>query len=49
MVADSASSLAAVRQILEEDAETVAAILVEPIQCDGGDHHFRRQYFSGFR
>ncbi|MFQ5653819.1 MAG: L-lysine 6-transaminase [Planctomycetota bacterium] len=42
-------SLAAIEGILREDAQSVACILLEPIQCEGGDHHFRGEYLQGLR
>jgi L-lysine 6-transaminase len=29
--------------------ENVAAILIEPMQCEGGDHHFRPQFLEALR
>ncbi|MCI0652314.1 MAG: L-lysine 6-transaminase [Planctomycetes bacterium] len=44
-----AASLAAARRFLAEDADTIAAIILEPIQAEGGDHHFRGEYLAGLR
>jgi L-lysine 6-transaminase len=34
---------------LEQHAVDVAAILIEPIQGEGGDNHFRREFLQGLR
>jgi len=31
------------------DPHGIAAILIEPIQCEGGDHHFRLEFFRRLR
>ena len=31
------------------DPHGIAAILIEPIQCEGGDHHFRPEFFAKLR
>jgi len=31
------------------DPHGIAAILIEPIQCEGGDHHFRTEFFAKLR
>jgi len=33
----------------EADPHGIAAILIEPIQCEGGDHHFRPEFFRKLR
>jgi 4-aminobutyrate aminotransferase / (S)-3-amino-2-methylpropionate transaminase len=40
-----ASALAALARILDEQAGRVAAVLVEPIQCEGGDRHASPEFF----
>ncbi len=42
-------SLAEIRSVLEAQADAVAAIVLEPIQCEGGDHHLRGEYLAGLR
>jgi L-lysine 6-transaminase len=42
----------AVRQIeraLAENPDDIAAIIIEPIQAEGGDHHFRPEFFKELR
>jgi len=43
------SSLAAVQRAFDERGHEIAAILIEPIQCEGGDHHFRPEFLAGLR
>ncbi|MFO7892739.1 MAG: L-lysine 6-transaminase [Longimicrobiales bacterium] len=33
----------------DADPNGIAAILIEPIQCEGGDHHFRPEFFAQLR
>ncbi len=44
-----ARSLTEARRALIEADGDVAAILLEPIQAEGGDNHFRTEYLSGLR
>ena len=43
------ASLAAVRRAFDERGHHIAAILIEPIQCEGGDNHFRPEFLAGLR
>ncbi len=43
------ASLTAVRRAFDERAHDIAAILIEPIQCEGGDNHFRPEFLAGLR
>jgi L-lysine 6-transaminase len=40
---------AEIEAAFEGDPDGIAAILIEPIQGEGGDHHFRPQFFSKLR
>jgi len=40
---------AEIEAAFERDPDGIAAILIEPIQGEGGDHHFRPQFFSKLR
>ena len=43
------ASLAAVERAFDQRGHEIAAILIEPIQCEGGDHHFRPDFLAGLR
>jgi L-lysine 6-transaminase len=43
------ASLSAVQQAFEQRGPEIAAILIEPIQCEGGDNHFRPEFLAGLR
>ena len=47
--AEEAETLAVAREKLEERQGGVAAILLEPIQGEGGDRHFRASFLRGLR
>ncbi len=38
-----------INQAFEERGNDIAAIIVEPIQAEGGDNHFRKEFFEGLR
>jgi len=42
-------SLDEIRRALAENPHDIAAILVEPIQAEGGDHHFRPEFLRALR
>jgi L-lysine 6-transaminase len=44
-----AEALERARELLEQRQGDVAAIIVEPIQCEGGDRHFRPSFLEGLR
>ena len=43
------SAVEKLREILEKDADNIAAIIIEPIQCEGGDRHIPIEFFSDLR
>jgi L-lysine 6-transaminase len=43
------ASLAAVEREFDLRGHDIAAILIEPIQCEGGDNHFRPEFLAGLR
>jgi L-lysine 6-transaminase len=43
------SALAAVERAFDERGHDIAAILIEPVQCEGGDNHFRPEFLAGLR
>jgi L-lysine 6-transaminase len=42
-------SLAAIEKAFAEHGDDVAAIILEPIQAEGGDHHFRPEFLKALR
>ena len=40
---------AEIEAAFEHDPDGIAAILIEPIQAEGGDHHFRPDFFAKLR
>ena len=44
-----AVSLTEIRQAFAERRDDIAAILLEPIQAEGGDHHFRTEFLAALR
>ena len=43
------ASIAAVQQAFDQRGHDIAAILIEPIQCEGGDNHFRPEFLAALR
>ena len=42
-------SIAAVQRAFDQRGHEIAAILIEPIQCEGGDNHFRPEFLAALR
>jgi len=42
-------SIAEIEAAFDADPHGIAAILIEPIQCEGGDNHFRPEFFAELR
>ncbi len=42
-------SIAQIKQALVDHPNDIAGLILEPIQAEGGDHHFRREYFEALR
>jgi L-lysine 6-transaminase len=49
IAASERASLLAVERAFDERRHEIAAILIEPIQCEGGDRHFRPEFLAGLR
>jgi len=47
--AKEAEALAQIRSIVDEDPHDIAAIIIEPIQGEGGDNHFRGEFLRELR
>ena len=43
------ASLSAVERAFDERGHEIAAILIEPVQCEGGDNHVRPEFLAGLR
>ena len=43
------AALREIEQAFDEDPHGIAAILIEPIQGEGGDNHFRPEFLQGLR
>ena len=42
-------SLRQIRQAIAQDPDDIAALIIEPIQGEGGDNHFRPEFFKALR
>jgi L-lysine 6-transaminase len=49
VAADERRAVREIEAAFGEHGSRVAAIIIEPIQCEGGDNHFRREFFSELR
>jgi L-lysine 6-transaminase len=38
-----------IRQAIAQRGEDIAALIIEPVQGEGGDNHFRREFFQALR
>lgn len=38
-----------IKQIIKNDRDDIAALIIEPIQAEGGDRHFREEFFKELR
>ncbi len=44
-----AEALRDIRRVIAKDGRDVAALIIEPIQGEGGDNHFRGEFFQALR
>ena len=49
VIAKEEAACAEIDSAFETDPDGIAAILIEPIQGEGGDHHFRPEFFARLR
>lgn len=42
-------SLDLIHKTIEKEPDDIAAIIIEPIQAEGGDHHFRKEFLQALR
>ena len=43
------TALAHIRDVVERDGDEIAGLIIEPIQGEGGDNHFRNEFFTELR
>jgi L-lysine 6-transaminase len=46
---DEASAIQQIKNAFINNPDDIAAIIIEPIQAEGGDHHFRPEFFRALR
>ncbi len=44
-----AEAVAQIKKVFKENPRDVAAIIIEPVQCEGGDNHFRKEFLQQLR
>ncbi len=44
-----ARALDEIKNAIRMNPDDIAAIIIEPIQAEGGDHHFRKEFFESLR
>lgn len=49
VIQDEAKALQEIRDALEQRAPDIACLIIEPIQGEGGDNHFRSEFFEALR
>ncbi len=49
IVAAEKRAVSAIEKVLAEDGDDIAAIIIEPIQGEGGDNHFRPEFLKALR
>ncbi len=49
VVAAEKKAIEQIKQVLVDDKDDIAALLIEPIQAEGGDNHFRKEFFQEIR
>jgi len=42
-------ALSQIEKAIEKDGDDIASLIIEPIQGEGGDNHFRREFFKNIR
>ena len=49
VIADEKAAEAEIVEAIRSRPHRICAIIIEPIQCEGGDRHFRREWFATLR
>lgn len=44
-----AEALASIEEYIARDGDDIAGLIIEPIQGEGGDNHFRKEFFKALR
>lgn len=44
-----AQAIEEIKHAITDNKDDIAAIIIEPIQCEGGDNHFRKEFFQSLR
>ncbi len=42
-------ALREIRRVIDNEGEDIAALIIEPVQGEGGDNHFRAEFFKALR
>jgi len=42
-------SIEQIKKAIYDNKDDISALIIEPIQGEGGDHHFRKEYFEQLR
>jgi L-lysine 6-transaminase len=49
VVAAEKKAIAQIEKAIADDGDDIAAIIIEPVQGEGGDNHFRKEFFQELR
>ena len=49
VVAAEKKAIAQIEKAIADDGDDIAAIILEPVQGEGGDNHFRKEFFQELR
>lgn len=49
VVKEEALALSQIKQAILDNPDDIAVLIIEPIQAEGGDHHFRKEFFEVLR
>ena len=46
VIAREEKAISQIREVVERDGDEIAGLIIEPIQGEGGDNHFRNEFFT---
>jgi L-lysine 6-transaminase len=49
VIAQEEKAIDQIREVVERDRDEIAGLIIEPIQGEGGDNHFRNEFFTELR